>query len=221
MRIDRQIPGPTVRKGVYPSFASSQASSVSDSTAHPERHDQRKPSLPAEERVILVDKNDRELGSAEKINAHEQGGQLHRAFSVFIRDPQGRIMLQRRAPSKYHFAGLWTNTCCGHPRPGETTPQAATRRLQEEMGIRVELKPLTSFIYKAHHEPTGLTEHEIDHVLVGEFEAEPTLNPDEADDWRWIEPDQLDRELAESPDRFTPWFPIAWAKLKQLGGAVA
>lgn len=166
--------------------------------------------MPDSEHVILVDEHDNEIGSLEKQAAHEEGGRLHRAFSVFLVDDHGRILLQKRAASKYHFGGLWTNTACGHPRPGETTTGAAQRRLEEEMGVRVTLTEIDTFTYSASDDGSGLTEREIDHVFRGDFSGSPTPNPDEAEGWRWISPEDLDRELREQPERFTPWCPLAW-----------
>lgn len=168
------------------------------------------------ERVILVNDDDTERGTEEKIAAHENGGTLHRAFSVFIFDDQGRTMLQRRAKGKYHFGGLWTNTACGHPRPGETAPEAGRRRLAEEMGLDAELTPAGTFTYNAHDPASGLTEHELDHVLIARSSQEPTLNPAEAEDWRWVTLDELERELEASPEAFTPWFPLAWEQARPL-----
>ena len=161
------------------------------------------------EQVILVDEADREIGTCEKLEAHLNGGRLHRAFSVFLFSPDGRLFLQRRASGKYHFPGLWTNACCSHPRPGEITEGAAHRRLIEELGIDVEISEVFSFVYRAEDPASGLTEHEYDHVFVGTFDGEPSLNFDEADAYRWIERDNLIAELAESPENFTPWFKIA------------
>lgn len=168
------------------------------------------------EQVILVNEDDSERGTEEKITAHRNGGTLHRAFSVFVFDDQGRTMLQRRADSKYHFAGLWTNTACGHPRPGETAAEAGRRRLAEEMGLDADLSPAGTFTYKADDPSSGLTEHELDHVLVAQLSREPNLNPAEAQDWRWITFDELERELMSSPESFTPWFPLAWERAKPL-----
>ncbi|MET0286762.1 MAG: isopentenyl-diphosphate Delta-isomerase [Polyangiales bacterium] len=166
-----------------------------------------------QDRVLLVDELDRALGVMDKLEAHEKGV-LHRAFSAFVFrevDGQTQTLLQKRARAKYHFGGLWTNTCCGHPLEGETPAQAGMRRLPEEMNFTCSLRPTDSFIYRAQSE-NKLFEHELDHVLVGRFEAEaPPPNPDEADDARWISFDQLDHELATAPHEFTPWFPLAYA----------
>ena len=157
-----------------------------------------------DEKVILVDDRDVAIGTAGKLEAHETG-RLHRAFSVFTVNTRGEILLQRRAPGKYHGGGLWSNSCCGHPRPGESTADAAHRRLQEEMGIRIPLERLFSFTYRAEM-ASGLTEHEIDHVFIGSLEKDPRPNPAEVEAWRWAAPDEIRRELEEEPDAYTPWF---------------
>ena len=162
------------------------------------------------ERVILVDENDVAIGSAEKLQAHVDG-KLHRAFSIFVFDAQGRTLLQRRAGSKYHSGGLWSNTCCGHPRPGEATQAAAARRLMEEMNFGCELRESFVFVYRAELEG-ALVEHELDHVLVGEFDGEPTPEAAEVEDWKWISPEHLRREIQARPDDFTSWLKIAIAK---------
>jgi isopentenyl-diphosphate Delta-isomerase len=162
-----------------------------------------------QEQVILVDESDTPIGECEKLAAHLHGGQLHRAFSVFIFDTEGRLLLQRRALAKYHFGGLWTNTCCSHPRPGETTLAAAQRRLTEELGFTTELTERGSFLYRAEDSASGLTEHELDHVFVGRFSHGPSPNPDEVMDWRWQAMDEVEAELLAHPKRFTPWFPLA------------
>jgi isopentenyl-diphosphate delta-isomerase len=157
-----------------------------------------------EEVVVLVDQRDRERGTAPKLAVHRTGA-LHRAFSVFVFDAAGRLLLQRRAAAKYHSGGLWTNTCCGHPRPGEAVVAAAERRLVEEMGFSTTLRRVGAFTYRA---PVGggLVEHEYDHVLVGAFDREPVPTPAEVDEWRWVAPDALRAECQEHPERFTSWF---------------
>jgi isopentenyl-diphosphate delta-isomerase len=156
------------------------------------------------ERVILVSPSDEEVGNAGKLEVHRTG-QLHRAFSVFILDRSGRMLLQRRALDKYHSGGLWSNTCCGHPRPGELTLQAASRRLKEEMGIDVRLQPLLSFVYYAEV-GEGLVEHELDHVLVGWTDEEPKPDPAEVHEWLWVQPAEVNQWLSLRPTAFTPWF---------------
>lgn len=157
--------------------------------------------------VILVDEHDNQIGTAEKMEAHQHGGKLHRAFSVFVFNDTGEVMLQRRAASKYHCPGLWTNTCCSHPRPDETTLAAATRRLQEEMGFVCPLEEKFTFLYRAEFS-NGLTEHEFDHVFVGHYTADPVLNPVEADDWKWVSIADLEKDISQNPEQYTPWLKI-------------
>jgi isopentenyl-diphosphate delta-isomerase len=156
------------------------------------------------ERVILVDADDNAIGSAEKMQAH-RSPQLHRAFSVFVFNPRGELLLHRRAADKYHSAGLWTNTCCGHPRPGEETNAAAVRRLREEMGITCELQQVQRFEYRARV-GKGWWEHEVDHVLVGMYDGAPVPDPAEVGAWRWPGVDRLLGEVRRAPRRFTAWF---------------
>ena len=163
----------------------------------------------AEEQVILVDGDDREVGTMGKLAAHENGGVRHRAFSVFIFDSNGRWLLQRRADGKYHFPGLWTNACCSHPRPGENTEDAAHRRLQEELGFDCRLQERFQFEYRATSEAEGLTEHELDHVFTGVHDGDVQPDPEEVGETRWAEGGELKQELREYPERFTPWFLIA------------
>lgn len=165
-----------------------------------------------QEMIILVDKNDKQIGSEEKIKAHEDGGKLHRAFSIFLFNSRGEMLLQLRARKKYHFGGLWTNTCCGHPRDGEELDSAARRRLKEESGINTNIKEVFSFIYQADA-GNGLTEHEFDHVFVGKYEDQPVGNPEEADDWKWMSIDDVRKDLQEHPENYTPWFKIAFDKV--------
>lgn len=157
--------------------------------------------------VILVDEQDRPLGTMKKMEAHKKGV-LHRAFSVFIFNDKGELLLQKRASSKYHSAGLWTNTCCSHPYPGEETLAAANRRLKEEMGMDTLLIHKTSFIYKTEFD-NGLTEHEFDHVFVGNYNESPILDEDEAEDYRWVSLPDVKKEIQNSPQNFTSWFKIA------------
>jgi len=154
--------------------------------------------------VILVDNNDNPIGTEEKLAAHQHGGKLHRAFSVFVFNDTGEIMLQRRALEKYHCPGLWTNTCCSHPRPWETSLAAATRRLQEEMWFVCPLEEKFSFVYRAEFS-NGLTEHEFDHVFVGKYNQQPNLNPAEAMEYKRISIEQLLHEIENHPESITPW----------------
>ena len=156
-----------------------------------------------EERVVLVDENDVEVGTLEKQRAHREG-RLHRALSVFVLNGRGELLLQRRAAGKYHSGGLWTNTCCSHPRPGEPVDQAARRRLREEMGIDCALAPAFAFTYRAQVGPE-LVEHEFDHLFAGRWDGEPAPSPDEVDEWRWVPLPELEREVREHPERFTAW----------------
>ncbi len=166
----------------------------------------------AHDLVILVDENDNEIGTAEKLEAH-QNARLHRAISVLISDSQGRWLLQQRAKHKYHCPTLWTNTCCTHPRPGETVRDAANRRLNEEMGLQTVLTRKFAFIYYASFR-NGLTEHEYDHVFVGQCDDVPSVNPREVMAWRWAYPHDIVAEIEHDPDRFTPWFRLMVQRLE-------
>lgn len=167
------------------------------------------------EQVVLVDEQDVAVGTLEKQAAHQRGA-LHRAVSVFVFDAAGRLLLQRRAASKYHSAGLWTNTCCSHPRPGEDVAAAAQRRLGEEMGFDCALERAGSFLYRAVLDH-GLTEHELDHLFVGRFDGVPAPDPAEVGEWRWASLAGVRRDLAQRPEAFSAWFPLALARLLELG----
>lgn len=164
----------------------------------------------AEEKVILVNEKDEQIGLMEKIEAHEKA-LLHRAFSVFVYNENNELMIQQRAFSKYHSPGLWTNTCCSHQREGESNIEAGKRRLREEMGFTTDLKDTISFIYKAPFD-NGLTEHEYDHILVGRFDGEPDLNPDEVAAWKWVSLEDLKEDMKKNPDIYTEWFKIIFEK---------
>ena len=166
------------------------------------------------EMVILVDENDREIGIEQKMKAHEEG-KLHRAFSIFVFNQRGEMLLQRRTESKYHSGGLWTNTCCSHPRVGESVERAAHRRLTEELGFDCELRELSQFIYKVELDH-GLIEHEFDHVLVGNYEGEVRPNKDEVSEVKWISTNALNEEIKNHPENFTEWFKIAFEKFSKL-----
>lgn len=165
------------------------------------------------ENVILVDLNDNQTGVMEKLLAHEQG-LLHRAFSVFIFNSSGELLLQQRAKDKYHSGLLWTNTCCSHPREGETIQQAALRRLNEEMGISVELKIVHSFIYKAELD-NNLTEYEYDHILIGIFDGEPEINSNEVNDWACRSLQKIKQDIERHPEQYTEWFKLILMEAEQ------
>ena len=160
--------------------------------------------------VVLVDSQDNELGKMEKLEAHEKG-LLHRAFSIFLFDSKGEMLIQQRALSKYHSPGLWTNACCSHPAPNESIIQAGNRRLKEELGLSTELVDAFNFEYRETFE-NNLTEHELDHVLVGYSEENPILNQEEAKDYRWITWTNLLEEIDLNPENFTIWFKIILTK---------
>jgi isopentenyl-diphosphate delta-isomerase len=165
------------------------------------------------ENVVLIDEADVPLGEGEKLEVHRSGA-LHRAFSVFAFNAEGELLLQRRALSKYHSGGLWTNSCCGHPRPGETTAGAARRRLSEEFGMDCgDLEASGVLRYRA--EIVDLVENELDHLLATTVGDEPHPNPDEVVEWRFVALDDLERWLADEPDAFTAWFPPAWEIVKR------
>ena len=157
------------------------------------------------ERVILVDDQDRPRGDGDKLDVHRQG-LLHRAFSVFVFSPDGDLLLQRRAAGKYHFANLWSNSCCGHPRPGEETAEAAVRRLGEELGFETPLTEQTELVYRAEDPDSGLVEHEYLHIFLGRHGDDPHPDPAEVGAWRWTPVDVVRRALAKRPQLFTPWF---------------
>ena len=159
--------------------------------------------------IILVDETGRTIGYEEKMRAHRAGGKLHRAFSIFIFDPAGRMLLQKRSARKYHFGGLWTNACCSHPHRGEELEAAAHRRLREELGFDTQLKEVFTFTYSATDTKSGLTEREYDHVLTGQFHGMPEPNADEVDDWKWMDSAEVVRDLAVNAQLYTPWFAIA------------
>ena len=165
-----------------------------------------------EENVILVDKNDTQIGLMSKLDAHKKGI-LHRAFSVFVLNNNNEIMLQKRAYNKYHSGGLWTNTCCSHQREGENTIEAGKRRLLEEMGFETELKIITSFIYKVEFE-NGLTEHELDYLLIGKYIKSPVINKQEVADWKWMKVELIADDIKLNPNNYTSWFKIIFDKFQ-------
>ena len=159
-----------------------------------------------EENVILVDLLDNQLGLMPKMEAHEKAV-LHRAFSVFIFNDEGELMLQQRAAHKYHSPLLWTNTCCSHQRDGESNIEAGKRRLIEEMGFKTNLKEIFSFVYKAPFD-NGLTEHELDHVMIGNFNGVPKINPDEVASFKWMTLEAVKKDIELQPNIYTAWFKI-------------
>jgi isopentenyl-diphosphate delta-isomerase len=169
----------------------------------------------ANQQLLLVDKKDKIIGTAEKMRVHQEG-LLHRAFSIIILNSQGEMLMQLRAKNKYHSGGLWTNACCSHPRPGEILIKAARERLAEEMGIDCGLKEIFSFHYRAVF-ANGLIENEYDHVLLGECDATPKPNLEEADDWRWAKIGEIKKDVKQNPVNYTYWFKqimkkIDWSK---------
>ena len=162
----------------------------------------------SKEKVILVDENDTQVGLMPKLEAHQKG-LLHRAFSVFIFNSNHQLLLQKRAVSKYHSGGLWTNTCCSHPREGEETINAANRRLIEEMGIKTNLRKVFDFIYKAELD-NELTENEFDHVFYGLYNQDPIINTEEADDFKWVDLETLNNDITVNGQNYTVWFKIAF-----------
>tara|TARA_Y100001935_G_C17024174_1_gene369289 strand:+ start:72 stop:584 length:513 start_codon:yes stop_codon:yes gene_type:complete len=160
------------------------------------------------ENVILVDEKDNQVGLMPKLEAHQKG-LLHRAFSVFIFNSDYKLLLQKRASSKYHSGGLWTNTCCSHPRDGEDTIDAANRRLNEEMGIKTSLRKVFDFIYTAELD-NNLIENEFDHVFYGVYDIDPIINKDEAEDFKWVDIETLKNDIENNKDQYTVWFKIAF-----------
>ncbi|HTT26627.1 MAG TPA: isopentenyl-diphosphate Delta-isomerase [Thermoplasmata archaeon] len=166
----------------------------------------------ADERVVLVDGEDREVGTARKMDAHRNGGRLHRAFSILVFDAQGRTLLQKRAAGKYHAAGQWTNTCCSHPRPGETVEAAAHRKLKQELGFDCPLVESFPFTYSIDL-GGGMSEREFDHVLFGQFNGTPTPNPEEVEAFRWASLAELMEDVRIHSREYTPWFKIILLQL--------
>ena len=161
--------------------------------------------------VVLVNAHDDAIGTMEKMEAHRLG-KLHRAFSIFLFDPDGRMLLQQRAADKYHSPGLWRNACCSHPRPVEDVASAAYRRLGEELGVTVRLEKRFAFTYHAHF-ANGLQEHEFDHVLFGAFNGDLHPDPTEVMAVRWLSPEKLSAEISSTPEAFTPWLLICWPQV--------
>ena len=166
-----------------------------------------------EEKVILVDESDHAIGEMDKMEAHRDGV-LHRAISILVFNSRHELLLQQRSLSKYHSPGLWTNTCCSHPRPGEPSPMAAHRRLKEEMGFECQLNKVFDFIYRAEFD-NGLTEHELDHVYIGYYDRDPVINPEEADNFKWSPVSGLLEEMQMNPTGYTVWFRLILEKIQE------
>jgi isopentenyl-diphosphate delta-isomerase len=169
--------------------------------------------------VIVVDQFDNETGSAEKLEAHS-GGILHRAFSIFVFNSDRELLLQKRAQGKYHSGGLWSNSCCGHPRPGEETRAAAKRRLREELNLSCDLQIAFEFLYRVELD-NSLIEHEYDHVFIGTFDGLPEPDKSEVEDWKWVGINELIADLELQPDRYTFWLSTAmkseyWQQLESV-----
>ena len=165
-----------------------------------------------EDHIVLVNDQDEEVGSMEKMEAHRKG-LLHRAFSVFIMNRMGEMLIQQRAEGKYHSGGLWSNACCSHPRKGERTEEAAHRRLQEELGFDCELRPLFTLKYCAEV-GENLIEHELDHIYIGNYDGAPEANKDEVKDYQYVAIHRLEQWMRDRPEEFTYWFRLALPEFK-------
>lgn len=172
-----------------------------------------------DDELILVDERDREVGTLAKGACHDGEGVLHRAFSLFVFNPRGELLLQRRAEGKRLWPGYWSNSCCSHPRAGEEMDGATHRRLAQELGMRSSLRYLFKFQYHARFGELG-SERELCWVYAGVSGDEVRANVNEVADWRWISPDRLDREMSTGEDVFTPWFRLEWARIRRLSGVV-
>ncbi|MEO7071854.1 MAG: isopentenyl-diphosphate Delta-isomerase [Rhodanobacter sp.] len=166
------------------------------------------------EQLILVDADDRELGHDSKAACHDGAGVLHRAFSLFVFNGAGELLLQQRSAGKRLWPGYWANSCCSHPRRGESMQQATQRRLQQELGMACELRYLFKFQYQAHYRDLG-SEHELCWVYVGQTDAPVLANASEVAAWRFVSPDVLDAEMLATPDHFTPWLKLEWQRLRR------
>lgn len=167
-----------------------------------------------DEPLILVDENDNEIGHGSKGECHRGHGTLHRAFSIFLFDEQGRLLLQQRSASKPLWPLYWSNSCCSHPRRGEDMQQATHRRLREELGLDAPLEFVYKFIYQADYGDIG-AEHELCHVYIGAASGDVRVHPDEIADWQWIPKQEVSRRLRETPERYTPWFTMEWKALTE------
>lgn len=163
--------------------------------------------------VILVDEKDKAVGAMEKLRAHQEG-LLHRAFSIFVFNSQSHLLMHKRAKEKYHSGGLWTNTCCSHPAPGEEITDGAKKRLKEEMGMECEMRKSFEFVYRAEVSE-NLIEHEFDHVFIGNSDDTPVADPNEVSEWKWMSSDEINASIASHPENYTAWFHIAWPLVEQ------
>ena len=164
--------------------------------------------------LILVDSNDQEIGFLDKTRCHEDQGKLHRAFSIFLFNRSGEVLIQQRATSKPLWGDFWSNTCCSHPRAGESIDFAASRRIDEELGVQSDLKFVYKFEYQARFN-TQLSENELCSVYFGRFDGAPAPNPNEVQSWKWISKESLTKELRENTDLYTPWLKLEWSTLNQ------
>jgi len=165
------------------------------------------------ETIILVDENDRPIGFEEKVKAHQGEGKLHRSFSIFIFNSEGKMLLQQRASKKYHFGGLWSNACCSHPNKGEELSKATHRKLKQEMGFDTNLKETFTFIYKVKDSKNNMTEHEFDHVFIGTYDKEPKPNLEEVEDWKWADIEELKKDIKNNPEKYSFWFKKAFDRV--------
>ncbi len=165
------------------------------------------------DQLILVNSEDDELGSADKLSCHDGNGVLHRAFSVLLFNAKGELLIQKRANEKRLWGGFWSNSCCSHPRKGETMDEACDRRMLEELGVRAKLRYLYKFEYHANFGNLG-AEHELCWVYIGRCDDEPKINVNEASEWRHIAPENLEAELKSAPETYTPWFKMEWDEIR-------
>ena len=164
--------------------------------------------------LILVDSDDQEIGLMDKTLCHEDQGKLHRAFSIFLFNRSGEVLIQQRATSKPLWGDFWSNTCCSHPRAGESIDSAASRRIEEELGIQAELSFIYKFEYQARFNEQ-LSENELCSVYFGHFDGAPTPNPNEVQSWKWISRESLTKELRDNADLYTPWLKLEWSTLNE------
>ena len=168
---------------------------------------------PETDTLILVDEQDNEIGACEKVDCHVGKGKLHRAFSVFLFNPEGELLIQQRSANKMLWGGYWANSCCSHPRLGENTDDAARRRINEELCVDTELTYLYKFIYHAQFGEVG-AEHELCYVYAGRFDGNLQADPEEIQDWKFVSPDDLTAQIAADGDQFSPWFKMEWERIR-------